>query len=187
MKENLSAFLDGELDQSNSSSLIESLRSAPRMRQSWESYCLIGDSIRGDHVGAPDFVSRVMAGIDSEPTMIAPAAAVAVRQKSFFGRSLMPVAASVMGVAMVGLVAFSIYPDAAPDPVVQAPSVVASQSNPTLTASAVPVATAPQVDATAAYSPHREYMFVHQAMSGGPIPGVVHYVRTVSDVRGEQR
>src|SRR5690606_15256947 len=111
------------------------------------------------------------------------AAARAVRQRSAWGRSLMPIAASVMGVAAVGIVALTMFPSS-PDPLVQAPGVLAAESAPARVAAAG--ASTQNVSALAS-DPSREYMFVHQAMSGGPIPGVVHYVRTVSDARGEQR
>ncbi|MBA4743542.1 MAG: sigma-E factor negative regulatory protein, partial [Azoarcus sp.] len=117
MKEKLSAFVDGELDAEVCDPLVESLRSAPDMRRRWDAYCLIGDALRGDRVGAADFAARVMGAIDDEPTVMVPAAARAVRQRSSWGRSLMPVAASVMGVAAVGLVALTMFPSS-PDPVV---------------------------------------------------------------------
>ena len=183
MKEKLSEFVDGELDAQACDPLVEALRSAPDMRRRWDAYCLIGDALRGDRVGAADFVSRVMNEIDDEPTLMVPAAARAVRQRSAWGRSLMPIAASVMGVAAVGIVALTMFPSS-PDPLVQAPGVLAAESAPARVAAAG--ASTQNVSALAS-DPSREYMFVHQAMSGGPIPGVVHYVRTVSDARGEQR
>ena len=58
MKEKLSEFVDGELDAQACDPLVEALRSAPDMRRRWDAYCLIGDALRGDRVGAADFVSR---------------------------------------------------------------------------------------------------------------------------------
>ena len=182
MKEKLSAFVDGELDAGTTEAVMRSLGAAPGMRERWDAYCLIGDAMRGDALGGSDLVSRVMASLDEEPTVLAPAAASAGRSKTLFGRSLMPVAASVMGVAAVGIVAFSMYP-AGPAELDASPALAEVES-------AVTIA---EVDAPAmsfaadAYAPQREYLFVHQAMSGGPIPGVVHYVRTVSEPRGESR
>lgn len=180
MKEKLSAFVDGELDAETTEAVMRSLGVAPDMRERWDAYCLIGDAMRGDAHGAQHLVSRVMAELDEEPTVLVPAAASEVRSKTFFGRSLMPVAASVMGVAAVGIVAFSMYP-AGPAEL---------EASPTF-AEAEPTVTIAEVDSPAmsfaseALAPQREYLFVHQAMSGGPIPGVVHYVRTVSEPRGE--
>lgn len=178
MKERLSSLLDGDVEPAQSAPLFDALRQDAELRGQWEAYCLVGDALRGEHDHSPGFVSRVMAELDAEPTLLAPVA----RKSSlpFIGRPAMAVAASVMGVVAVGLVAFTMYP----------------ASTDGLPASGV-VATAPAAAQLASVQPaaanvagddaHRHYMFAHQAMSGGPIPGVVHYVRTVSDRPGEQR
>jgi sigma-E factor negative regulatory protein RseA len=84
----------------------------------------------------------------------------------------MPIAASVMGVAAVGWVAMTLN---GPDGEVQrwpAPAVVAS---------AAPVE---RVSRASVESSEREYLFAHQAMApAAGMPGVAHYVRTVSDTR----
>lgn len=184
MTEKLSAFLDGDIDAAQSDPVFESLRRTPELRERWDTYCLIGDALRGDSDrGVSDLLARVMAGVEAEPTILAPAAARINRSRPSFGRSFMPIAASVMGVAAVGIVAFTMFPKGG-DTVV-APGVLASDE-----AARVVVAStlAPVQAPVATDDPNREYMFAHQAMSGGgPIPGVVHYVRTVSDVRGELR
>lgn len=183
MKEKLSAILDGDIDEASFDPVLDSLRQSPDLRDRWDTYCLIGDALRGEAAGGTDMVVRVMAGLDAEPTVLMPASALASRSQRFFGRSLMPIAASVMGVAAVGMVAFTLYPNA-PDSA-PVPGMVASQAVQEVVAARPEAATIAAVDAEDA---HRQYMFVHQAMSGGgPIPGAVHYVRTVSDVRGEQR
>src|SRR5690554_6346270 len=102
MKEKLSAFVDGELDAATTDAVLRSLGAAPDMRERWDAYCLIGDAMRGDARGNADLVSRVMIRLDEEPTVLAPAASEG-RSETLFGRSLMPIAASVMGVAAVGI------------------------------------------------------------------------------------
>ena len=90
--------------------------------------------------------------------------------------ALMPIAASVMGVAAVGLVAATLYKQdaSAPQTLAAAPAVkVVSASS-----SVRPVAQ------TASEDVLREYVFAHQGLSrGGPLPAGVQYVRTVSDQR----
>lgn len=183
MTEKISALLDGDAATASGGSVFESLREGPELRERWDTYCLIGDALRGEH-GAhagPGFVSAVMARLDAEPTVLAPPPKRAA--PTFLGRSLMPIAASVMGVAAVGLVAFTLYPRT-PDAVPVAAGTLASQP----VAAVATVAGTPAVTAVVSDDSHRHYMFVHQAMSGGgPIPGAVHYVRTVSDARGDQR
>ena len=65
-KEKLSALMDGEtLD----NELLDELSHSPEMQQTWESYHLIRDSLRGDtsEVLHFDISARVMAAIENEP------------------------------------------------------------------------------------------------------------------------
>lgn len=185
MKERLSALMDGDGDEQVMGSVFERLRRDEALRGDWHTYCLIGDAIRGERAGAPDFVSRVMAEIEVEPTMIAPRAAAQSAARRGLWRAVMPLAASVMGVAAVGWVASALYSDSAA--IVGAPAVAVAKSAPSALAVAgsgvAPVSTELRASAGDA---HREYLFLHQAMAGGgPMPGAVQYVRTISDLRGD--
>lgn len=175
MNDKLSALLDGDLDEQATRVVLDGLRSDPGLRRDWETYCMIGDSLRGDRHGSDDFVARVMANLDAEPTVLAPRAAPAAAHQRVW-QSLMPIAASVMGVAAVGLVAATLYKQDASNPqtLAAAPAVkVVSQSAPVRT-----VAQPASEDAL------REYLFAHQGLSrSGPLPVGVQYVRTVSDQR----
>jgi sigma-E factor negative regulatory protein RseA len=186
MKDELSALLDNDLDDDASSRALDALRRDPDLRARWGAYCLIGDVLRGERGGSADFTSRVMAQVRAEPTVLAPKASAvdAVSESARAGGALQPlfaVAASVMGVAAVGWVAMSMLggEDTLPviagiEPAVQFVEQVA------LPASVAGLAQ--QSD------PHRKYVFVHQAMNGGgPIPGAVQYVRTVSADLGDVR
>lgn len=65
-KERLSALVDGEyLD----NELLNELSRSPEMQNTWESYHLIRDALRGDTAGMLyfDISSRVMAAIEHEP------------------------------------------------------------------------------------------------------------------------
>ena len=65
-KEKLSALMDGEtLD----SELLNELSHSPEMQETWESYHLIRDTLRGDtsEVIHFDISARVMAAIENEP------------------------------------------------------------------------------------------------------------------------
>ncbi|MDX5446423.1 MAG: sigma-E factor negative regulatory protein [Zoogloeaceae bacterium] len=181
MKEKLSSLLDGDVEPGQSA-VFEALRKDPALRGQWDAYCLIGDALRGEHAHHPDFVSRVMAGLDAEPTLLAPPPRKPLQ--ALTGRPAMAIAASVMGVVAVGLVAFSMVPATQPDSVPVAGLVATAPAGGSVQRTGGTV----QLATTLGEDSHREYLFVHQAMSGGgPIPGAVHYVRTVSDTRGEQR
>lgn len=185
MKEKLSALLDGDLEEHSVRTTLEGLRRDGTLRKDWEAYCLIGDALRGECAVAPDFVSRVMASIESEPTVIAPGSAAAMQRRRSVWQALLPVAASVMGVAAVGWVASALYSgEKSATPVV---AVQRLASTP-IASAAVPAATVRAPVEADAEDRHREYVFAHQAMTaGGPIPGVVQYVRTVSDSRQDAR
>lgn len=173
MKDQLSALLDGDLDDSSSGAVFDSLRRDPAMRERWSTYCLIGDTIRGESAGSVDLSARVMEQIRVEPTLLAPAA-IERQAGERGGRrpSLMSIAASVMGVVAVGWVAMSVYPEV--DSGVGVASARLQAVEPVGLQASV-LASFDQSD------PHRKYVFVHQAMNGGgPIPGALQYVRTVS-------
>ncbi len=181
MKDRLSALLDGDLDEHAMHPVLDGLRRDPKLRKDWDAYCLIGDLIRGERPASSGFVGRVMAELDAEPTLLAPAPTAdgALQQRAW--QSVMPIAASVMGVAAVGLVAATLYSQDA----TVAPKVAMQR---VATASVVASPALVQVDRGALQvvgdDPYREYVFAHQGVSaGGPMPAAVQYVRTVSDQR----
>lgn len=179
MKDKLSALIDGDLDQNAIRPVFDGLRRDASLRKDWDAYCLIGDVIRGERAGSADFVGRVMAGLDEEPIVFAPAASAAASARRSVLRTLMPVAASVMGVAAVGLVAATLYSQEAPAPAAVAVQRIAAQ--PVIASASAPVlARAQGGGAGVADDPLREYVFAHQGVSGGPMPAAVQYVRTVS-------
>ena len=184
MKDELSALLDNDLDEATSARALDAVRRDPEQRDRWHTYCVIGDVLRGEREGSMDFTSRVMAEIRSEPTLLAPAARPEPAGRLASNGALQPlfaIAASVMGVAAVGWVAMSMLGNdqgsasiASLEPSVQFVEQVVLQT-PVLAVS----------DET---DPHRKFVFVHQAMSGGgPIPGALQYVRTVSADLGDLR
>ncbi len=180
MKDKLSTLLDGSLDEHSMAVVFDSLRRDPAARDDWNTWCLIGDVLRGEQGGSPDFVARVMAEVEQEPVVFAPAQAAGSAGRRSMWQAVMPLAASVMGVAAVGWVAHTLSAqDAARVEVAAAPVVQLAERSPN-------VVEFRQAAQALQGDPHREYVFVHQAMTGGgPIPGAVQYVRTVSDVRQE--
>jgi sigma-E factor negative regulatory protein RseA len=105
MRERLSALLDGDVDDGMARVLFDRLDADAALREDWDSWCLIGDAIRGETRYMPDFVSRVMTRLDDEPTVLAPQRRASRPWRPGW-RHLASVAASVMGVlAVAGVVA----------------------------------------------------------------------------------
>jgi sigma-E factor negative regulatory protein RseA len=174
MKDKLSALKDGDLDAESVGVIFDSIRRDRSLRTDWEAYCAIGDVLRGDREGAPDFVARVMAEIDAEPARLVSSRPSENPSQTSGWRGVMPLAASVMGVAAVGWVAHTLYAGA--EGATRVASAVRVPITESVPVSVRPVVTVPQID------PDREYLFAHQSMTGGgPISGAIQHVRTVSD------
>ena len=105
IREQVSAFLDGELPSSETELLLKRLMRDAELRESFGRYALIGESMRGT-AKVPitrGFAARINGAIDGEPATAAPPA-VRVRAnrwwRPFAGAA---VAAGVAAVAIVGL------------------------------------------------------------------------------------
>ncbi|MBC7756199.1 MAG: sigma-E factor negative regulatory protein [Bdellovibrio sp.] len=116
MKNQLSAFMDGELSIEESAHLITSAKTGGELKNCWAQYHIIGDALRGD-VGLGgvnmhyDFTSRVMTALELEPTVLASKLAATPKfasQKTAYKTStkLWSVAASVAAVMFVGVMVF---------------------------------------------------------------------------------
>jgi sigma-E factor negative regulatory protein RseA len=97
MKDQISALMDDELDVEASDHLFEALKSSQECYESWATYHLIGDVMRGNPELSQDFHKRVMAKIEAEPTVLAPKRRFEVKRSH-----VMSVAASVAAVMFVG-------------------------------------------------------------------------------------
>jgi sigma-E factor negative regulatory protein RseA len=74
-KEQISAFADGELSETQADVVLASLRTEQGLA-AWNIYHLVGDAARSDETAvsmSPDFFSKFSARLDAEPTIIAPA------------------------------------------------------------------------------------------------------------------
>ena len=175
MKEKVSALLDGALDEAASVRMLDSLRRDAGLRREWERYSLIGDVLRDEPILSADFTSRLMLQLEGEPTVLAPARA---EPRTGWVSHLMPIAASVMGVAAVGWVAMTLNnpgSPAAPLAALKKPQPVVAVVDSAASARLAAATTEPSV---------REYLIAHQAMApSAAMPGVALYVRSVSDTR----
>lgn len=165
MKPDISALLDDELEQDQASRAIDALRRDKDLQEAWNTYHLIGDSLRRSPEYSPHFSQRVMARLLEEPVQFAPSA----QPKRTPLRFALPLAAAVMGMAAVGWVALSLN---ATQPVELAAKPRLSNE------SGAPVRDQSSSGAL------KEYLVAHQAHSpSGGIQGVAPYVRTVSEIR----
>ena len=175
MKERISAVLDGHEDAQGLDSVLESIKETPESRDRWRTYCLIGDALRAETTLRSDLTASVMQRLEAEPTVLAPSTAVPDgRRTPENWRKILPLAASVMGVAAVGWVALELNRTDTDPAVTQ----IAAQRAPvTLVSKSVPPAAIDSSDAL------RTYVFAHQStVSPGAMPGVAPYVRTVAEV-----
>ena len=156
MKENISALMDGELDERAADPIINALRSEGESLEAWRTYHLISDAMRDTRLLSAGFTTRFAERLANEPTVIAPANLRRAPAK----RVALAAAASLAGVGLVGWLAFAPQPQA-PQPVAQAPS---------------SVATIPLPSAT------NDYLLAHQGFSPRvSLQGMAPYVRTVAE------
>jgi sigma-E factor negative regulatory protein RseA len=112
IREQVSAFLDGELPNSETELLLKRLTRDPELRESFGRYALIGESVRGGtHARLTQgFPGRVNRAIDGEPLVADPATVrgrSALWWRGFAGTA---VAAGVAAIAVVALQQRAIAP-----------------------------------------------------------------------------
>lgn len=175
MKTEISAFVDGELDQDAMQRCLQRLQQDERLRQSWDDYHLIGDALRGETGRAlsASFARR----LEAEPTVLAPKPAVAANHSRW-----MPALSAAAGVAVVAFAAWIAVPQVGTDAgtVAGAPG-APSSVNPQIAAAPqrVPAGTGVPVAVGV-----EDYLLAHQRFSPvSRIQGVAPYVRTVSAER----
>jgi sigma-E factor negative regulatory protein RseA len=106
IREQISAFLDGELPSSETELLLKRLTRDADLRESFGRYALIGEACRGTRgtVLTRDLYVRINRAIDGEPAMVMPQTAAAARTPRWWRPMAgAAVAASVAVVAVVAL------------------------------------------------------------------------------------
>src|SRR5437762_6110765 len=158
MKEQVSALMDGELDEGAAGDAISALRGegggAGEALEAWRIYHLISDAMRDTRLLSAGFTARVAERLAAEPTVLAPANLPRIPAKRF---AALAAAASIAGVALVGWLAF------APQP--QPPQPIAKVEPPVV----IPLPSAAN-----------DYLLAHQGFSPRmSLQGMAPYVRTV--------
>jgi sigma-E factor negative regulatory protein RseA len=168
----ISAFMDGETRPHETEQVILHLRQNEEQLESWHTFHLIGDAMRGESPLANDFAMRVRSRLEQEPTVLAPR--LRWRKPVNFALSA---AASLAAVAVVLTLVISDNP-------LQPGSQVAVAPKPAITES-TQAAARPQPVATANQGRMNEYLMAHQEFSPSTaLQGVAPYVRTVSVAHG---
>ncbi|MEA1888189.1 MAG: RseA family anti-sigma factor [Pseudomonadota bacterium] len=102
MKENVSYFLDGELDQEESEQLIRQLNEDIELRALWRRFNIYGTAMRDELSPAisADFSGKVLLALANEPVQLAPAS-LAKRKRMRGPLVGLAVAASLLGIAIL--------------------------------------------------------------------------------------
>lgn len=101
LKQQLSALMDGEADLNGHPQLDKALQSDEIM-QSWATYHLIGDVLRGDGAMRPKVTAQTMQRLQREPVVLAPKRRIDQFNQWVSHRYVTSMAASVAAVAFVG-------------------------------------------------------------------------------------
>ncbi len=101
-KEWISALADGELDGGELARGLDALRNDPALLESWSRYHLMRDALHSNLEARvmPDLSRRVAAALESEPVVLAPQHS---RRPWLRHAAGLAVAASVTGVAILGI------------------------------------------------------------------------------------
>jgi sigma-E factor negative regulatory protein RseA len=166
---NVSALMDGELDQGEAEREITRLRQDPVLRETWEAFHLIGDALRGERFLSAGFSERLTARLEQEPTVLAPRKTPRKRVTTY----ALSAAASVAAAALVAWVALSTNNPLSPSgEIARAPATLA----------------APQFANLPDDGKMNEYLLAHQGVSPSTeLQGVAPYVRTVTPVSMQRR
>ncbi|MGO9992446.1 MAG: sigma-E factor negative regulatory protein [Steroidobacteraceae bacterium] len=133
IREQVSAFLDGELPNSETELLLKRLTRDAELRESFGRYALIGESLRGgSHARLTQgFTARVNRAIDGEPVVATAQTARARSRRWWRPFAGAAVAAGVAAVAVIALQERTIAPALRAGPALTAQNMVSAQSGTT--------------------------------------------------------
>lgn len=183
MDEDLSAWVDDELDAARSDRLYARLDGDDALRERWDTYHLIGDVLRGSSAAG---LARAAfaAKLASEPTVVAPVVRPPVAAPAR-GRAVSRVASVAAGVAAIGFVGWAAWPTLF-GPAVEPNRLVQIPAAPQVVATPVTASTATQMAAPAApisVPPPKavaDYLLAHNRWSHS-LTGGLPYVRIVTE------
>ena len=164
--ENLSALMDGELDDQPARHELARLKDDPELRETWYAFHLIGDAMRGERVLSAEFDALVVKRLASEPTVLSP-----MRRRTSPRRVMTYALSAAASVSAIGFVAWvALGPTTS--------TVIAQPGQPAPGAITQPVAAIGPVPSDGSMN---EYILAHQGFSpSGALMGLAPYIRSVS-------
>ncbi len=186
-REQISALIDGELDEARAQALCAQLKSEESC-ECWAAYHLIGDVLRNDCLAQQGFARRFAERLAAEPTVLAPGYKQLAEGRSGFGWQAavrarpwhygMAAAASVAAVGLVGwfgMQEFNLGPGVS--------ELATARPATTTLATAADTKSIAQANRKAQSLGINPYLLVHQEYSPTTaMQGVRPYVRTVADM-----
>ena len=167
--ENISALMDGELGDREAARECERLKDDSALRETWHSFHLVGDALRGERLLSAGFSARLAQRLEKEPTVLAPRRSSP--KPTRFTTYALSAAASLAVVSLVGWMALT--PSIPVGPVVQAPAIKSP-----------PMVPAPQIATVSSDGRMNDYMLAHQGFSPSTtFQGLAPYIRSVSTTR----
>ena len=167
--ENISALMDGELGDREAARECERLKGDPVLRETWHSFHMVGDALRGERLLSKGFSARLAQRLDQEPTVLAPRRLTP--KPTRFTTYALSAAASLAVVSLVGWMALS--PSVPVGPIAGSPPI----KPPTMVQ-------APQVASVSSDGRMNDYILAHQGFSPSTtFQGLAPYIRSVSTTR----
>jgi sigma-E factor negative regulatory protein RseA len=184
MKEKISALIDGELSDREAGAQFVLLKTEIELRHAWDTYHLIGDTLRGQH--GSELSGRVVALLRQEPTVLAPRRIPASLKRTAW--YAMSAAASAAAVALVVWTALPTLRTNQPAIAMAPVAPVAADSGQEVSVLPASATTDPRTGPVLTAEEAENYLFAHQPYShSSAMQGVAPYVRTVSDERGPEK
>jgi sigma-E factor negative regulatory protein RseA len=118
MKKEISALMDGELFEDETTDLLDRIKRNSDAHKDWEAYHLIGDVLRQPEYIHCDLSAKVRERMRDEPVVLAPRSR-AVKQK--VRNVALSAAASLLAVGVVAWMSLQVSPEAAPQMAMQQP------------------------------------------------------------------
>lgn len=176
MKSKVSALMDDELDQQDVSNIIEAIRKDDDLQGEWETYHLIGDTLRQSSRLSMNISSSVSQKLKAEPTVLSPNISN-IEKKLKRKVYALSAAASVIAMVSAWLVMQNLHE---PQQMLMAEQ---QNHNNNLTIAPIPVSSPPAIHSY----PHppmeiNDYLFVHREFSPGvTMRGQVTNVNSVTE------
>lgn len=165
----ISAFMDGETSRMEAEQTLSHLKQSEGCYETWTTFHLIGDVMRGSPELGDDFTARFRMRMEQEPTLLAPRL---IWRKSM--NFTLSAAASLAAISIVLALVLTDNPLTPRIQIADAPKAEVTADNTQTTAKPRPTTAANQ-------GKINEYLMAHQEFSPSTaLQGVAPYVRTVS-------